>query len=201
MNGDFCRRRRIELVSDRLLLRPFRPSDLAEVHLYAGDPEVVRYLRWGPNDPGETRRFVMRAARNAFDSRSGDIDLAIVERATDRVRGGAAIHWRAVGRVEIGYVLARAAWGFGYATETVRTLLAFLEREAPGYEVFGLVVSGNEGSVRVLERCGFRQTPEDAAYREWMVGLCASARVYRTRLRGTLAPGAKRPEVAAGDPT
>ena len=39
----------------RLVLREFRDSDLADIEEYAGDPEVVRYLPWGPNTLEQTR--------------------------------------------------------------------------------------------------------------------------------------------------
>ncbi len=176
----------IELLSERLRLRPFRPSDLPAVQEYAGDPEVVRYLRWGPNDPEETRRFVVRASRNARNPASRELDLAIVERATGTLCGGAAIHRRAPGRIEIGYVLSRPAWGRGYATETVRALLDFLARKAPESEVFGLVAPGNDASARVLLRCGFERAADAGPYREWMTGLCSTAGAYRRRVCDSL---------------
>ncbi len=184
----------VALGTERLFLRPFRLSDLVDVQVWAGDPEVTRFLRWGPNDPGETRRFLVRAVKNAATEEAKDLDLAIVERASGRVRGGAAIHRRAPGRVEIGYVFARPAWGRGYATETVHALLEFLGRVCPDGEVFGLVVPGNDASARVLERCGFRRTGDTAPYRPWMEGLCSTARVYRLRLRGSLRDGFEQPE-------
>ena len=51
----------LPLEADRLLLRPFRESDFADVHEYQSDPEVVRLLRWGPNTPPQTRSFLRRA--------------------------------------------------------------------------------------------------------------------------------------------
>ena len=63
--------------------------------------------------------------------------------------------------VEVGWRLARSAWGYGYATEAGATSLAF------GFETLGLneIVSfttvANERSRRVMERLGMTRDPVD----------------------------------------
>ncbi|MBX9690401.1 MAG: GNAT family N-acetyltransferase, partial [Candidatus Obscuribacterales bacterium] len=46
------------LETPRLKLRDFVKSDWKAVHEYASDPEVVRFLEWGPNSPDETVAFL-----------------------------------------------------------------------------------------------------------------------------------------------
>jgi len=46
----------LELIqADRVLLRDFEQADWQAVHSYASDPEVVRYMDWGPNTEDETK--------------------------------------------------------------------------------------------------------------------------------------------------
>ena len=46
----------MELIqADRVLLRDFEQADWQAVHSYASDPEVVRYMDWGPNTEDETK--------------------------------------------------------------------------------------------------------------------------------------------------
>ena len=46
----------MELIqADRVLLRDFEQVDWQAVHSYASDPEVVRYMDWGPNTEDETK--------------------------------------------------------------------------------------------------------------------------------------------------
>jgi RimJ/RimL family protein N-acetyltransferase len=45
----------------RLILREFKEADWKPVHSYASDPEVVRYVDWGPNTVEETQNFIQRA--------------------------------------------------------------------------------------------------------------------------------------------
>jgi hypothetical protein len=51
----------VSLRTDRLLLREFVEQDWRAAHDYATDPEVVRYMDWGPNTEEETRAFIRRA--------------------------------------------------------------------------------------------------------------------------------------------
>lgn len=161
----------------RLLLRAFREPDLAEVHAYAGDEEVTRFLRWGPNEFGETRRFLRRAIRGARDPSARRLDLAVAEQADGRVCGGVGLLARESDRIEIGYCFARRVWGRGYATEAVRSAVALL----PAVEVFALVSPGNPASGRVLERAGFERADDPAPYAAWRDGKCATATVWRRR--------------------
>jgi len=41
--------------SECLVLREFDETDRQAVHSYASDPEVVRYMDWGPNTTEETK--------------------------------------------------------------------------------------------------------------------------------------------------
>ncbi len=57
---------------------------------------------------------------------------------------------------ELGYWLAPAAWGRGYAAEAVAALLRWLLRTWPGVRrVQALTLAGNPRSAKVLARCGF----------------------------------------------
>ncbi|GGN35151.1 RimJ/RimL family protein N-acetyltransferase [Actinoplanes campanulatus] len=139
-----------ELWTPRLHLRPFRLEDVPAVHSYAGDPEVVRYMDWGPNSPADTENFVSSAVRppdgvHPFAvERSGTLIGAVELRVT------AAAHRRG----EFGYVLARSAWGQGYATEAAAAVLAYAFEQAELHRVAATCDPANIASRRVLEKIG-----------------------------------------------
>ncbi len=54
----------------RLELREFAAADFEDVHRYAADPEVTRFMSWGPNDAAETRAFLERAEAGSACSAS-----------------------------------------------------------------------------------------------------------------------------------
>jgi RimJ/RimL family protein N-acetyltransferase len=46
--------------TQRLILRDFRVDDFEAAHAYASDPEVARFMRWGPNTEDDTHEAIAR---------------------------------------------------------------------------------------------------------------------------------------------
>lgn len=63
-----------------------------------------------------------------------------------------------VQETEIGYGLVREAWGWGFATEAVRAMVAAAEAE--GVRIRASVEPTNAASVKVLAKAGFTQLRE-----------------------------------------
>jgi ribosomal-protein-alanine N-acetyltransferase len=63
--------------------------------------------------------------------------------------------------VEIGWRLARAHWGKGYAAEAARAALDFGFAELRLDRIFAFTVPANERSRRVMERIGMTRSPAD----------------------------------------
>lgn len=143
----------------RLQLREFRIADEAAIHSYAGDPEVTRYTSWGPNDAAQTRAVleVWLAAQTQWPRFS--ISLAVELKAERHVIGeiGFASIDPHTGTGTFGYVLHRAYWGQGYATEASRALLAFGFATLGLHRITATCDIENKASCRVLEKLGMRR--------------------------------------------
>lgn len=63
--------------------------------------------------------------------------------------------------VEIGWRLARSAWGNGYATEAARAVLSFGFEEAGLSEIVSFTTVANQRSRAVMERIGMSHDPSD----------------------------------------
>jgi ribosomal-protein-alanine N-acetyltransferase len=63
--------------------------------------------------------------------------------------------------VEVGWRLARSAWGSGYATEAARAALGFGFGEVGLAEVVSFTVPANRRSRAVMERIGMGRDPRD----------------------------------------
>jgi hypothetical protein len=71
------------------------------------------------------------------------------------------------GQIEIGYGIAAPYWGFGYGTEAVRALTAWLTHQSGVRSVLARTSTDNAASRRLLVKVGFRLRAEsspDCAY-------------------------------------
>jgi [ribosomal protein S5]-alanine N-acetyltransferase len=142
-----------------LLLREFRPSDWKAVHEYASDPQVVKYVVWGPNNPAQTRGFIRRCLRLARQKPRVQWDWAVIEKKTSRLVGGCSLTVISPKNREamFGYCLRRDAWNRGYATQAAKAMVYF------GFHALGLrrITSTcdvkNKASYKVMEKLGMRR--------------------------------------------
>ncbi|MER3451618.1 MAG: GNAT family N-acetyltransferase [Thermus sp.] len=146
------------LEGDRLLLREFQPSDLVDVHLYAGDPFVTRYMTWGPNTSEETRAFLEQVMQLAREEPRMTYELAVTLRDTGELIGGAGLRVHSVEHRngDIGYILRRDCWGRGYATEAARLLLHFGFDRLGLHRIWATCDPENIASIRVLQKIGMQ---------------------------------------------
>jgi RimJ/RimL family protein N-acetyltransferase len=78
--------------TDRLLLRRFEEEDWRAVHEYASDPEVVRFMVWGPNTEEETRNFIRQNVNYYQEHPQKNHTFAVVQKTEDRPIGSCGIH-------------------------------------------------------------------------------------------------------------
>jgi [ribosomal protein S5]-alanine N-acetyltransferase len=145
------------LVTERLVLRPFRKTDLPAVHAYASDPEVVRYLNWGVSTKEETLDFIQRTIEHGKATPRLVYEFAVTLRNPARLIGGCkleVVHPDSL-EAEIGYVLAKEHWGKGYGTEAVCALTTYGLNELHMHRLIALCDPANLASQRVLEKAGF----------------------------------------------
>jgi len=147
----------------RLLLRAFREEDRAPFAAINADPDVMAYMpkRLGA-DEGDAlyARIVSEWSEHGFGLFAVEVpEVAPFVGFVGLARPAFEASFTPC--VEIGWRLARSAWGHGYATEAARAVLAF------GFETVGLgeilswTVPQNERSWRVMERLGMRHDPRD----------------------------------------
>lgn len=176
----------------RLLLRPFRDADLADLVREADDPRVAAELRDRFPSP-----YTDEAAREwiAFSSGEAPPLAALAIAKDDRVIGGIGLERFAdVARftAELGYWLGVAHWGRGYAAEAISALVehAFAATDLERVEAW--VFARNARSARVLARCGFR---EEGVQRR---SVFKSGEFLDTRLFARLRDDPAPPDAAAG---
>ena len=145
--------------TERLLLRDFHPSDFEDVHAYGCDPEVARYMEWGPNTPEETRAFLDRAHASQAAWPRFDFGLAIEHTASAAVIGSVGLHLRDGPNrtAEIGYCLRRDLWRQGIVHEASRALLEVAFNRLGLHRVIATCDARKTGSYGVMEKLGMRR--------------------------------------------
>lgn len=155
----------MELTTARLQLRPFLLADREAIHAVYADPEVMRYVGHGAHRTLAETAAALRIYDDVLQRR-GYSFLAVIERESGALIGDGGLHpLGGTGPdVELGYTLARAAWGRGFATELGRALVAhaFSVLEAP--RVVAQVEPANAASRHVLEKLGMREREMRTAY-------------------------------------
>ena len=147
----------VVLTTDRLTLRPWRESDLADFYEYASVDGVGQMAGWNPHRNAEESkeilsRFIAGKKVFALEYRGKVIgSLGVEEYREDLYPELDALQGR-----EIGYVLSRAYWGRGLMPEAVRAVINWLFHvEKLDFIICGHFVRNNQ-SRRVIEKCGFR---------------------------------------------
>lgn len=153
----------------RVVLRPLTDADVDALLSIFGDPEVVRYWSGSPWSGPEDAHRMLAADRAAFDA-GGAIRLGVSLRDEDRVIGTVSLFNRSESnrRAEIGYALARSAWGQGLMHEALVQWLDWAFGPLGLHRLEADVDPENVASRRSLERLGFRQ--EGLLRERWIVG-------------------------------
>lgn len=149
-----------ELETERLILRPFRQSDLADFYAYASVAGVGEMAGWKHHESLEESQKIL----NSFIEH--DKTFAICLKETGKVIGSLGVEEYGLEQAlteftdykgrEIGYVLSKDYWGRGLMPEAVSAVTDYLFRVLDldfltcGYYDF------NSQSKRVQEKCGFR---------------------------------------------
>lgn len=146
----------LPLHTARLTLRDFVATDLPAVRAYASDEHVLRHVLHEQRDEPGIREHLDRVlASQALRPRRA-WELAVVVTRTNRVIGTCDLALVGRREADIGYMLARAHWGHGYATELATALVGAAFRTLRLERVHALVDVHNDRSRRVLEKAGLQ---------------------------------------------
>ena len=144
----------IQLKTTRLILRQPLMSDAVEVfNRYASDAEVTRFLGWPRHESVQDTEAFLRFSAQEWDRWPAGPYL-IVSRADGQLLGTTGFGFQTPQEAMTGYVLARDAWGKGFATEALTAIIDVAARIGVT-RLLALCHPEHRPSQRVLEKCGF----------------------------------------------
>lgn len=142
--------------TERLILRrPNRDDAGAIFSRYGSDSDVVKYLSWPRHATIEATRVFLDFSDAEWARWSGGPYL-IESRGDGRLLGSTGFSFETSLRASTGYVLAKDAWGRGYATEALRAVVD-VARSVDIVRLYALCHVEHGRSARVLEKCGFER--------------------------------------------
>jgi RimJ/RimL family protein N-acetyltransferase len=149
-----------ELTTQRLRLRSWAPGDLDAYARIVADPEVMTFMGTGPI--GRTAAGHQIEHFRALDGLYGTPHWAAEDRATGELVGRVGLFhhpdWPLdPDNVEVGWMLARAHWGRGLATEGARAAIGYAWERLRTPQVISLTLPANVRSRAVMERLGMTE--------------------------------------------
>ncbi|MEU5942075.1 GNAT family N-acetyltransferase [Micromonospora sp. NPDC047548] len=148
--------------TDRLVLRDWRESDVPAWAAMNADPQVREFL--GPLLTAEQSAASVRSFQDDLD-RKGYGFWAVEVRDTGEFVGFTGLddvdEEVPVTGVEVGWRLARSAWGHGYATEAARAALRYGFDTVGLAEILAITTATNVRSQAVMRRLGMTTDPTE----------------------------------------
>jgi RimJ/RimL family protein N-acetyltransferase len=144
-----------EIETDRLRLRGWREADVEPLTKIRADPQVGRWL--GYPDPAKTAETIAAFVANWGRDGFGMWAVEVKQSGEFIGRVGLIHHddWTMSAHdAEIGWTLARSAWGNGYATEAARAVLEWARARGAPRQIISITRPDNVRSRAVMERLG-----------------------------------------------
>lgn len=142
--------------TERLILRPFKLDDAAEVQRLAGDYELYKSTLHIPHpyEDGMAEEWISMHLDNFIEK--GFLQLA-VERAYDQqlvgcISLGTVSPKRQI--LEIGYWIGQDYWDRGFGTEASRAVIDYGFEHMNANRIMGRHFMTNPGSGKIMEKCG-----------------------------------------------
>jgi len=146
-----------EIVTARLVLRPFRAGDLAAFVAYRSHPDVARYQSWDTTfSMADAEAFLASQQGVELGTPGAWLQLAAVDRETGTLCGDCAVRVDPPATAEVGVTFAPAHQGSGLATEALKAVIGELFAQHGLHRVYAQADDRNTAVHRLLDRLGLR---------------------------------------------
>jgi len=137
------------------LLRPVEDRDIDAIYQQVTDPESVRMAAFTAEDQTDRGAFLDRISRLRADA---SVSFRVID--VDGAIAGTIGSFRIDDRPEVTFWVDRNQWGKGIAGAALQIVLA----ETAERPLYARAASDNVGSLRVLEKAGFRRVGVDRGF-------------------------------------
>lgn len=149
----------VGMATPRLWLRHFAPTDLPVLLAYHNDPTVLHFQGWAPWDEATAAGVIAASVHDQPGTPGSWFQFAIELQASGACVGDVGLYTNAEhARLgQVGYTIAPAHQGNGYATEAVGAVIDYAFRTLQLHRLTATLDMTNRASAALLERLGFRR--------------------------------------------
>ena len=146
----------VKLETDRLVLRPFKIEDAADMFSnWASSDEVTRYLTWPAHSSVDVSKMLLESWVKAYEAPQKYewcIELKEIGQAIGSI--GVVHIDENVDAMELGYCVGPAFWNQGITTEALKRVIEFLFSEVGCNRICAYHHTGNTNSGKVMQKAG-----------------------------------------------
>jgi RimJ/RimL family protein N-acetyltransferase len=148
----------LELLTQRLRLRTPHIGDADAIQSIVADPRVALTTASIPHPypEGGAKGFILHVRRVASHDRR---NLAVVLRESNELIGMVGYQTKDL-ESELAYMVSPIHWGFGYASEACREIVAHIFNATVAKAVIARAMADNKASEAVLRKAGLRWQSE-----------------------------------------
>jgi ribosomal-protein-alanine N-acetyltransferase len=147
-------KRSVQLQTERLILRSYRPSDIPSLVRLIGAREIAATTLRIPHPYNESHA---QALLRRFAKEDPVSHFGIFLRDTGEHCGGAGLNLDPDhDRAELGYWIGVPYWGRGIASEAVREVVRYGFETLGLHRIFANCYVGNDASIRILQKLGMK---------------------------------------------
>jgi len=149
----------IQIITDRLIIRPVQPEDADAIFGYRSNAAVNRYQGWIPETIQDVHHFIAQKVAHEINVSGTWFQFVVIKKENNELIGDMGIHFMAsdVTQVEIGCTLSEKHQGRGNATEALKAMINYLFTELDKRRIIASIDPRNIPSINLFERLEFRK--------------------------------------------
>lgn len=145
------------LETERCLVRETTPEDVEDFYRIYSAPEITKYMEELYPEKEQEKQYIREYIEKVYTFFEFGV-WTVVEKKSGSVIGRAGFAYReGYQDPELGFIIGIPWQRQGYAEEVCRAILAYGWENLGFQQVQALVMPGNEASLRLCEKIGFRR--------------------------------------------
>lgn len=149
----------MEILSERLLLRPYNDNDLDFLESLLTNPDIMQFIGNGQTRDKEGVRKFLEWIYHTYSLNTNYGLKLILEKGSNKRIGHAGLVPQIINEkeeIEIGYWISQEYWGRGFATEIARGLMEYGKNKLNIEKMIALIQKDNNASQKVAKKIGMQ---------------------------------------------